>query len=254
VDDLTWLNPAGTLPLVVVPGKSDTALRFRRLAAELGEDRPVVVVEHAGSLRRQSPMRTVASAAARMETLLEPMSSQPMILLGHSYGALVAYEYARRMEAQGRPPALVVLLDLRADGKRTSKAAAHLRAWHTESRLAWLREGSAGLGRRARRAMAVPPALLLAGRDKPGTTRHHDRLAIVASRAGSRYRPGNYGGRVLLIRSTDREPEDDMTMGWRAIAPSTEVVLTPGRHDVLPMQPEVIEVIRSVISGELATQ
>ena len=221
--DLVWLTRGDATPLVVAPGAGDTALRFRRLAAELGR--------RATGRRRRARREPAppASIAQRLRgSRADGTTDRHVPPIANRAGraaptAATSCTSAHDDWRRGRHPRRSTLLDLRADGSRTSKVAAHLEARKEQPARRRVASGIAGAVRRARRTARIPLELALAGRDRPGTVRHHDRLAVVAARASARYRPDPYGGRVVLVRSTQRAPEADPSMGWRTFAPNTEV-------------------------------
>ena len=110
--DVVVLNSEGTRPpLFCVPGAGGTALAFRWLADELGDEQPVVVIEAHGLHTHGAPDRSIGAAAARVVAAIDGAArDSALVVLGHSAGAAVAYETAHRLGAQGRP-ARVVLVD-----------------------------------------------------------------------------------------------------------------------------------------------
>jgi thioesterase domain-containing protein len=102
--DAVVLNPEGTSPpLFFVPGAGMTALSAVALAAALGADQPVIVVEATGLHRRGKVDRTV-SAAAR-SALVEIDRHQPdgpVVVAGFSAGGPVAYEIGQLLGSRGR--------------------------------------------------------------------------------------------------------------------------------------------------------
>jgi pyochelin biosynthetic protein PchC len=58
---------------------------------------------HEATVNRMEPVADAVAAA------LEPLTDRPLVLFGHSMGASVAHEVARRLVAAGRPPALLAV-------------------------------------------------------------------------------------------------------------------------------------------------
>ncbi|KOV68803.1 hypothetical protein ADK64_07180 [Streptomyces sp. MMG1121] len=79
----------------------------------------------------------------------------PLVLLGHSFGACLAYELTHRLTAEGRPPAHLVVLAAGAPGPTTPRP---VRDDH-DIELLWKRLGAnpAGLGRPEFRERFFPP-------------------------------------------------------------------------------------------------
>ncbi|HEY0168698.1 MAG TPA: alpha/beta fold hydrolase [Jatrophihabitans sp.] len=71
----------------------------------------VRVVESPGRVGRPDdpPAGTVAELLSIVEQRAQPLLHPPYVLYGHSLGALLAFETARRLSAQGRAPALLVV-------------------------------------------------------------------------------------------------------------------------------------------------
>lgn len=244
-DDVVRLADGDGMPVVMVPGAGGTALRFTRLADGLGA-RPVVTLEHAGSQRRGLPSRSVGAAADRVIRLLDRVEGEELVLLGYSYGAHVAYEAARRLEASGAAPPLVVLLD----AAPTAPPPELRRPWEQDEPPG-SRQDRGGAARARLRQVGWLKRLVFwarantAGLDRPGTHQHHKRLELLARRASMRYSPGTYGGRVLLVRS-DRWRVADRTLGWGALA-TVDVVEVRGDHNLLPLLPEVADAVRQAV-------
>ncbi|MDT8911866.1 alpha/beta fold hydrolase [Amycolatopsis sp. PS_44_ISF1] len=94
--------------LVCLPhaGGSATAyFPFSRAAAAAGLDADVLAVQYPGRQdRRAEPCHeTVATLADAIADDLGPRSDRPLALFGHSMGATVGYEVARRLQARGTP-------------------------------------------------------------------------------------------------------------------------------------------------------
>lgn len=105
-------NAHGSRPAVfAIPGGGGTAVAFRSLAAALGEDQPLIVIEPKGMHCKGPLERTVrqrvTTAVAEMRARLEP--EDQCIVLGYSGGATIAMEIARTLTSIGHPTHLVLL-------------------------------------------------------------------------------------------------------------------------------------------------
>ena len=109
VDNELWLrrfHPAPTAPgrLVCFPHAGGAASFYYPVSAQLRSQVDVLAVQYPGRQdRRAEPCITDlrALADAVYQTLL-PWDDRPLTFFGHSMGALVAFEVARRFQAAGR--------------------------------------------------------------------------------------------------------------------------------------------------------
>lgn len=97
-------------PVALLAGAGGPALQYRPLLNELGDLHPVYVYEQLGLHRRGRRDRTIGAAASRaLADLRQRQPSGPYVLVGHSWGGLVAHEMARTLTASGERVALVLI-------------------------------------------------------------------------------------------------------------------------------------------------
>ncbi len=96
--------------LLCVPHAGGSAGFYLPLSHALSPEVDVLAVQYPGRQdRRAEPAaRSIAPLADALFRLLDPEDTTPLALFGHSMGAVVAFELARRLEADGRPVSLLV--------------------------------------------------------------------------------------------------------------------------------------------------
>ncbi|MGW1375434.1 thioesterase II family protein [Streptomyces sp. NPDC002446] len=107
----TWLRrfgpPAdGVMRLVCFPHAGGGASSYHSLARALGPAAEVVAVQYPGrqDRRHEPPLPRLGELADRIAEALHTLDDAPYALFGHSLGALVAYETARRLDRSGSTP------------------------------------------------------------------------------------------------------------------------------------------------------
>ncbi len=110
--DVVLLQDGGDAPpLFCFAGSGGLALSFRPLSRYFA-DRRVYSFQAHGLERRAVPDWSVEKAATRyLEFIRAVQPHGPYLLLGHSFGGLVAMELAHRLTAAGEPVDLVAVLD-----------------------------------------------------------------------------------------------------------------------------------------------
>lgn len=110
----TWLRgfgpPAeGAMRLVCFPHAGGAASSYHSLARALAPDVEVLAVQYPGrqDRRHEPPVPRLSELADRIAEALDAQDTPdaaPYALFGHSLGALVAYETARRLDRRGNTP------------------------------------------------------------------------------------------------------------------------------------------------------
>lgn len=128
-----WHEPAGPVPgddrpcALLLPFAGGQAHSMREWARELGPGWRILVAEYPGRGRRAQdpPPATLGELAADLvDDYLALAPRTPPLLLGHSFGALVAHAAAARLESRGTTPGLLVLAAQAAPHTGTAEAAA----------------------------------------------------------------------------------------------------------------------------------
>jgi acyl-CoA synthetase (AMP-forming)/AMP-acid ligase II/thioesterase domain-containing protein/aryl carrier-like protein len=104
-------------PIWIVAGAGGTALTYRALADCLGPAQPLIVLEAAGLHDDREPLDTVeAEAEGHLTELVRTRErralaapDEPILLAGHSWGGLVAYEMAVQLHRSGVPVSLFLI-------------------------------------------------------------------------------------------------------------------------------------------------
>ncbi len=119
-DNGAWIRrfhpaPDAATRLVCFPHAGGSASYFFPVSRSLEPTMDVLAVQYPGrqDRRRETPIDDVPRLADAIVDELGPWSDRPLILFGHSLGATVAFEVARRLENLGTVP-----LGLFASGRR----------------------------------------------------------------------------------------------------------------------------------------
>jgi pyochelin biosynthetic protein PchC len=104
-------HPAPDAPtrLVCLPHAGGAASYYLSFAKALGTTTDLISVQYPGRQdRRAEPVvSSVPELADQLAHVITPLADRPLTLFGHSMGASVAFELARRLEATGNGPAAV---------------------------------------------------------------------------------------------------------------------------------------------------
>ncbi|MEY2454611.1 MAG: hypothetical protein QOD92_4185 [Acidimicrobiaceae bacterium] len=232
------LNASGSAPpLWCVAGGGGTSLAFRALAAELGSDQPVMVLEANGLQRRGRPDWTIASAARRfIRAMRERQPIGPYRVAGFSYGGLVAYEIGQQLAAAGERVDFVALLDTIAPGMTGRTLARAIGGKVGEQQ-------ASAKTRRLRRALEVTTA----GLRPRMSAEYFRRFLLIAERASRRYRPAASSFPLVVVQAAFRNAEY-----WESLGTVVDVAHVPTAHMTL-LQPPHVEAVAAVLLRHLAT-
>jgi len=243
---------------------------MRLLANELGEDQPFVMVNLPHDAKLTRPYRVEEIAAIHLKTIQQIQPEGPYFLTGWCREALLAYEIAQRLKAQGQEVGSVIMFDTWVPGylsRFTGKEARKARSsFEIERILVHARNLSqtslAGAARyiweqlstifidRIRYAKLDLYRLfgLEVGPRKADSAGHRDDILLIAVK---RYRPRPYDGRVLLFRSDKYRTWKywDPNLGWAHLVPNLKVVAVPGVHDSMLTGPHLPSIARAITAA-----
>ncbi|MFF9582118.1 thioesterase II family protein [Streptomyces achromogenes] len=134
-------RPEARVRLVCLPYAGGGAGLYRALAQKLPPGIEVVAVQYPGrqDRRAEAPVEDLETLADRIAAELTALDGPPVALFGHSLGATVGFEVARRMLPRFPSPVVRLFVSARkapADhrpGGRDFRADAVLRAWAERS-------------------------------------------------------------------------------------------------------------------------
>ncbi|MFC7844304.1 thioesterase II family protein [Streptomyces sp. NPDC057382] len=116
-----WLRtfrpaPGAPVRLVCLPHAGGSAGFFYPVARELAPRVEVLAVQYPGrqDRLREPAVPDIATLADRIADELGPWTDRPYALFGHSMGAIVAFETARRLQEAGLAPAVLFVSGRRA--------------------------------------------------------------------------------------------------------------------------------------------
>jgi len=229
--------------LFAVPGSGGNPVGFVHLGRLLDRCQPLIGIESRGIDGRCAPLtRVEAIAADNLQAIRRVQQTGPYFLAGACYGARVAYEMARQLEASGEHVGLLLMLDPsspfhRADGRlrgnevvrtrtdprrdmlrfllgRIRLHASTLARLDGRERIAYLRDKAGIAGEIVRRRDLF----------RGDRSELHQRLVYAANReAGQHYVPGPFGGRVVLCFTRDRpvKGERNYRLDWLDVLPQS---------------------------------
>ena len=107
-------SDAADPPCFCVTGAGDPAISLRRLSAAM-PDRNFAAIQPRGLEERAVPDRSVEAAARRNVAAMRAVQPHgPYVIVGYSYGGVVAFEMACQLRAEGVEVARLVILDTNA--------------------------------------------------------------------------------------------------------------------------------------------
>jgi len=213
-------------PLFCTPIIGGHLFFYDNLARHLDPDQPVYGLPAQGIDGRQPPHATIEAMATHAIRLMrEVQPAGPYALLGYCSGAVVAFEMARQLEAQGESAALLALVDSAAPAP-----GFRLRSWgmllfdadrSTDWRL---------LQERIYHLLLHPFGL--------GRLRRFTKLGEAHRWALWSYRPKRLAGRAVLVRPSGSVHSPNPALGWdRFVAGGVEVAVLSGQHGDLVKGP-----------------
>ncbi|KJK55708.1 thioesterase II family protein [Saccharothrix sp. ST-888] len=120
--------PDSKVRLLCLPHAGGSASFYFPVSAALSPEIEVLAVQYPGRQdRRTEPsIGTVAELADQVHRMIRTLDDRPLGIFGHSMGAILGFELARRLEADGRPPAVLFASGRRGPGTHRDETV-HLR-------------------------------------------------------------------------------------------------------------------------------
>jgi acetoacetyl-CoA synthetase len=253
-------------PILIAPGLSGRA-GFWSLAKHIQTDHAICGIQARGVDGLDEPLDRIEDMAQLYLDALQAlpqndlpqnaMQHAPYVLIGYSFGGLVALEMAQRLSEAGKNVALLVLVDtyphprflsfgerLRLTAQRARRHVSEVQRRPARSAISYLVHR---LKRRLRSAGFGGPAIRVADTTLTQTTRKVKEKAYVAL---DNYRPRVYNGKIKFIKSaSDTYFPGDPVAVWANLAADFEVETVPGGH--LDMVTTHFEVLAAVLTRYL---
>jgi amino acid adenylation domain-containing protein len=249
---LLALHASGSKPpLVLVAGVGGYTFTYQNFPKLLGDDQPVLTFMAVGAEDTSEPVEHSIEQMAEVyeKELSDAAPTGPLVIGGFSFGALPAFELARRLIEHGREVPLLVSFDGFAPSYPSilpfrERIAAHVREFmgrDRPGRYAYLRERARQVRQRAYALLGreedLAPVIPFADakmRDRMKKTWVHHMRAIKRYATGARL-PCD----LLLMRAAQpyhwvATKMDDPNYGWaRYVSGEISVVTVPGQHTEL---------------------
>ncbi|MGC2060794.1 MAG: alpha/beta fold hydrolase [Candidatus Sulfotelmatobacter sp.] len=228
-------------PILITHGLGGRA-RFYELAKHILTGHSIYGIQARGIDGREEPFDRIEDMAEFYLAALKDLQPEgPYVLIGYSFGGLVALEMAQRLTAEGKHIQLLVLVDAYPHPRQMSgRQRLRLGMQRTKRRISQMSQQSfpdaiayfvGGLKRRLGLAAGhagnshFPDASPLS---LAQTTLQVKRKAYVAL---ARYRPRPYRGKIKFLKSESDEyfPGDPMPV-WEHLVADFEVETVPGTH------------------------
>jgi amino acid adenylation domain-containing protein len=248
-------------------------LLYRELAEHLDTDRSVygVYLQAEIDLLKTGDIKQFTAAFSNISIIADQylteirkiQPSGPYYLAGESFGGIIAYDIAQRLQAAGEVVKLVAMMDTRAPNLFSQSLLKRLKI-HGQILLkqgpAYLLEKLDTLQQKVRRKVRIYLVKQKISLEKIGpqsglsetinTTQSGLKISeaseadireIFRKNASDDYRPLTYEGEILLFRAIDRDQFEvnDPTLGWSFWAPQLQVFEVPGEHLSILKSPNV---------------
>jgi acetoacetyl-CoA synthetase len=217
-------------------------VQFLELARNIDTEHAIYGIQAKGIDGLEPPYDAVGDMADYYLSALEQLNPHdPYILVGYSFGGLVALEMAQRLTAKGKRIALLVLLDtfphprflptpwrLRLFAKRMKVHAQHMRGVSPVGAFNYLMQG---IMRRLHIAKALHETAIAEGAN---LSSKEAALLLVNQKAYfayASYRPKYYPGKINFVATEEKTffPGDPREI-WARLSASFEVEVVPGNH------------------------
>jgi acetoacetyl-CoA synthetase len=230
-----------TSPVLIAHGVGGRA-SFGELARHIDTPHSIYGIQARGVDGMEPPLDRIEDMAAYYLEALDQLQTQgSSILIGYSFGGLIALEMAQRLSEAGKKVALLVLIDtyphprFLPPGQRlwlfSKRIVGHI---HSMTQMPIRRAFSyfaGGVGRRLHIAEAQKLRTLpteVSRLSFAQTTPRNSESDYLAMR---RYRPRFYGGKIKFIRPERNSfLPTDPTVFWKDVAAELEVETVPGDH------------------------
>lgn len=224
-------RPDGASPMIhFVCGAGAAAVGYRALLSGLAPDQPVVFYEQRGLQRRGRPDRSIdAVVAANLDRLRVIDPSAPIVIAGHSFGAVVANDMANRLVADGRSVHLVLIDPVSLSGGTATSVTTGVRR-------------AAPFVRRPRR---IVDGILIRARRfaRPGSITRYRAWGAMASKMALRHEVVPFAGSTTHVRAADEGVAPTWTLG-----PEVPVIDVVGDHTTVALARGTAEVLTRAVA------
>jgi thioesterase domain-containing protein len=228
-------------PILIAPGLGGRA-SFTQLARHIHTDHAIYGIQAKGVDGLEEPIERIEDMAEfYLDALSELQTQGPYILIGYSFGGLIALEMAQRLTASGKHVALLTLVDTYPHPRYLS---AGQRLWlgakRMKGHIAALRGKPFGIacskvleavGRRLHIGEVRRSRALSAGASRLSFAETMLRVKQSDLLAMEQYRPQFYRGKIRFVRPEFNSylPNDPSAV-WKNLAAEFEVETVPGDH------------------------
>jgi acetoacetyl-CoA synthetase len=254
------------LPFYIIHGLGGNVIELFKLGRLLDYEGPVYAIQAQGVDGQAEPFYSIEDMAdAYIEAIRARQTDGPYRLSGYSLGGLVAFEMARRLEADGELVDPLILLDTTVDERYWPKTAwlrkmvaiarkrlLELKTIPPRQALQYMAERVRGMSRQLQfrsgtflHSVLENSALEMRELDVP---RPLLRVRASALDAMAAYRPGKYGGDVVLMRCVERNSLSyDAAPLWASLSRKLVIHQVAGNHENMVREPAV-ETLADAIS------
>jgi acetoacetyl-CoA synthetase len=229
----------GKTPILITPGLNGCA-SFSGLAKSIQSDHPIYGLQAKGVDGLEEPLGRVEDTAEFFLHALADLPWQSYILVGYSFGGLVAVEMAQQLVTSQKHVALLVLIDafphprflsegqrLRLSLRRAKRHISEMRQRSIGDAISYLTKGvQRRLHRKVGRADVAPP-------ETSPLSLARTTLAVKAKSYAALgcYRPRVYSGKITFVKSaSDNYFPNDPAAIWGPLAAGIEVETIAGDH------------------------